>query len=82
MIIETTNEQVALSLADNRSRSPQETIEIAERYYKWLENKKVSPQDPPAIEDRLTAIDKEIKEREEEIANAILRHKVWTGQIG
>ena len=49
MIQQMTNEQIALSLADNRSRSPEETIEIAERYYKWLEGKKVSPQDP-AIE--------------------------------
>lgn len=41
-----------------------------------------SPQDTPAIEDIRKALDKEIKEREEKLADAILRHKVWTGQIG
>jgi flagellar motility protein MotE (MotC chaperone) len=83
MISTMTNEQIALSLADNRSRSPQETMEIAERYYEWLENKdKTKTQALPDVEERIKAIDKEIKEREKEIADAILRHKVWTGQIG
>jgi hypothetical protein len=83
MISTMTNEQIALSLADNRSRSPQETMEIAERYYEWLENKdKTKTQALPDVEERIKAIDKGIKEREKEIADAILRHKVWTGQIG
>jgi hypothetical protein len=53
-----------------------------DRHVYTFKREKVSPQDTPAIEDRIKAIDKEIKEREQEIANAILRHKVWTRQIG
>jgi hypothetical protein len=46
------------------------------------EKEKVSTQEISAIEDKIKAIDEEIKEREQEIANAILRHKVWTRQVG
>ena len=80
MTIQMTNEQFAVWIA--KQEAPQLQDETAERVYKWLESKKGSPQDTPAIEDRLKTINKEIKEREEEIANAILRHKVWTGQVG
>lgn len=53
-----------------------------DRHVYTFKREKVSTQDTSAIEDSLKAIGKEIKEREEYIANAILRHKVWTGQIG
>jgi len=58
-----------------------EAIDIMLAFYEGTQ-KTVSPQDTPAIEDKIKAIDKEIKEREKYIADAILRHKVWTGQIG
>jgi len=51
-------------------------------HFYTFKREKVSTQDISAIEDKIKAINKEIKEREQEIANAILRHKVWTGQIG
>ncbi len=46
------------------------------------EKEKASPQDISAIEDKIKDIEREIKKREQEIANAILRHKVWTRQVG
>jgi len=58
-----------------------EAIDILLAFYEGTQQR-VSSQNTPAIEDRLKDIGKEIKEREEAIANAILRHKVWTGQIG
>ena len=83
MIPTMTNEQFALWVALKMPLHVRSYTEMAEEYYEWLESKnKTSTQDTPAIEDRLKDIDKEIKEREKYIADAILRHKVWTGQIG
>jgi len=83
MIPQMTNEQFALWTALKMPLHTRSYTEMAEEYYEWLESKnKTKTQDISAIEDKIKAIDKEIKQRETEIANAILKHKVWTGQIG
>lgn len=52
------------------------------RYTDKMIREEVSPQDTPAIDDIRKILAKEIEDREKKLADDILRHKVWTGQIG
>jgi hypothetical protein len=55
-----TNAQFAIWIVQQEPSQMQN--EIAEKVYKWLESKEVSPQDTPVIENTLLAKDAQIKE--------------------
>ena len=60
MKVRMTNAQFAIWIVQQEPSQMQN--EIAEKVYKWLESKEVSPQDTPAIENTLLAKDAQIKE--------------------
>lgn len=77
-IYEGTYEPFRESLTFNYGFRPLSEEEFIYKGEEFIQDSRWSTQEISAIEDKIKAIDKEIKEKEQEIANAILRHKVWT----
>jgi hypothetical protein len=80
MKIQMTNAQFAIWIVQQEPSQMQN--EIAEKVYKWLESKEVSPQDTPAIENTLLAKDAQIKElRKSYIDMALIVEQLTTKDL-
>ena len=80
MKVRMTNAQFAIWIVQQEPSQMQN--EIAEKVYKWLESKEVSPQDTPAIENTLLAKDAQIKElRKSYIDMALIVEQLTTKDL-